>query len=58
MGEDYTRILNRQIQKYLSGAQITTELRAFLNAVDDNYKQYDRDRELLERSLEIGRAHV
>ncbi len=58
MGEDYTRILNRQIQKYLSGAQITTELRAFLNAVDDNYKQYDRDRELLERSLEFTSAEL
>lgn len=58
MSEDYTRILNRQIQKYLSGSPVTNELRAFLTAVNDNYKQYDRDRELLERSLEFTSAEL
>ena len=47
------RLLQRQIRKYLSGADLQS-LDAFLQAVGNSYDHYERDRELLERSMDLS----
>lgn len=47
------RLLQRQIRKYLSGVD-TDSMQAFLEAVGNSYDHYERDRELLERSMDLS----
>ena len=47
------KLLERQIKKYLQHIE-QSELTAFLKAVDDAYEQADKDRLMLERSLELS----
>ena len=53
MMTDFSRTLRRQIQKYLGTRGDDPELAAFLNAVNESYRLSDRDREMLERSLDL-----
>ncbi len=49
------RLLKRQLRKHLGLERPEDpDLLAFVKAVDDSYQQLDRDREMLERSLEIS----
>lgn len=57
MTEPTHRLLQRQVRKWLAG-QDTTELQAFLSAVDAAYHQADADRALVERSLELSSAEL
>ncbi len=58
MDPEYTKTLKRQIQKYLSDRAITPDLLNFLSAVDGSYKQFDRDRDLVERALDLTSAEL
>lgn len=48
------RLLKRQMEEYLSNAVLTDDLQAFLAAVNQAYFNQDKDRSLLERSIEIS----
>jgi two-component system cell cycle sensor histidine kinase/response regulator CckA len=49
------RLLQRQIRKYLGGGrQLSAELSQFLEAVDEAYDQFETDRKLVERSMELS----
>lgn len=48
------KILERQIKKYLAGAPMTPEFKSFLDAIDTAYNNFDEDRKLLDRSVEIS----
>jgi hypothetical protein len=49
------RLLLRQIRKYLGGeGQPSAELSRFLEAVDEAYDQFETDRKLVERSMELS----
>ena len=49
------RLLQRQIRKHLGGEkQLTAELSRFLEAVDEAYGQFETDRKLVERSMELS----
>ena len=48
-------LLRRQMKKYCGSADdVPSELAAFLEAVSDAYFEFDTDREMLERSLELS----
>jgi PAS domain S-box-containing protein len=48
-------LLKRQIKKYFGDqSNIPKELQSFLGAVDAAYQQFDMDREMVERSLELS----
>src|SRR5688572_21274449 len=48
------RLLERQLRRLLGGVDVPPEWRAFVNAIDDAYRQADAERVLLERALEIS----
>jgi signal transduction histidine kinase len=48
------RLLARQLKRHLGAERVPDELRDFVAAVDAAYAQYDQDRAMLERSLEIS----
>jgi len=49
------KLLKRQIAKYLKGrTEFPKDLQNFLGAVSDAYKQYDEERDLLNRALELS----
>ncbi|MDX1453526.1 MAG: EAL domain-containing protein [Oleiphilaceae bacterium] len=48
------RLLTRQIKKHLGEVANRPELQAFLSAVNEAYEQADRDRTLLERSIDLS----
>jgi two-component system, cell cycle sensor histidine kinase and response regulator CckA len=48
-------ILARQLKRYLGGpAAVPPEWKPFLQAVNDAYREFDKDRGMLERSLELS----
>lgn len=47
-------LLKRQIKRHLGKDKIPPEWESFLHAVDSAYEQFDDDREMLERSLELS----
>lgn len=58
MDQGYSRTLRRQIQKYLRENENIPGMEDFLQAVNDTYRFSDRDRELLERTLELTSAEL
>ncbi|MGL2992585.1 PAS domain S-box protein [Flavobacterium sp. TSSA_36] len=49
---DFHKLLQKQIQKYLpSGWSETPEANTFLNAVNDSYASFERDKELMNHSF-------
>jgi Signal transduction histidine kinase regulating C4-dicarboxylate transport system len=51
---DYHKLLKRQLSKYIGEEKIPEEYKAFLEAVNSAYIEFDKDRILLERSIEIS----
>ena len=49
-----SKLLNRQIKKYLRGAPIPKEMEGLLAIVDDAYNHYEENRQLSQRALEIS----
>jgi diguanylate cyclase (GGDEF)-like protein/PAS domain S-box-containing protein len=48
-------LLKRQLKRHLSGADaLPLECKDFLDAVDEAYRQFDGDRAMLERSLDLS----
>jgi len=48
-------LLKRQLKKYLGEkGPLPEELKTFIDSIDQAYKQFDEDREMLERSLELS----
>lgn len=47
-------LLSRQVRRHLGSGALTPEIEAFIEAVDSAYRQFDDDREMLERSLELS----
>lgn len=43
----YHKLLEKQIKKYLNGLGNSAEVQNFLNAINDSYNSFDRDRELM-----------
>lgn len=51
----YHKLLRRQIGKYLDPTkQYPPEVEAFISAVDDSYRHYENDRELIERAMVLS----
>ena len=49
------KLLKRQLSKYLGGTEnLPAEMQRFLQTVSDSYDHYEKDRRLLERSIEIS----
>jgi len=48
------RLLKRQVENHLNGVEITNEMRTFISAVNEAYISQDKDRSLLERSIDIS----
>lgn len=48
------KLLQRQLNKHLGEFQHDPRLAAFLKAVGESYEHFDRDRQLLERSMNIS----
>lgn len=49
------KILNRQIKRYLGNQpKLNSKVTGLLQAVSQTYEEFDRDRKLIERSLEIS----
>lgn len=58
MEQGYSKTLRRQIQKYLQEREHLPGMEEFLQAVNDTYRFSDRDRELLERTLELTSSEL
>lgn len=52
--EKLHRLLDRQIRRHLPGGEVRDDLLPFLEAVNSAYFQFDDDRGMLERSLEVS----
>jgi signal transduction histidine kinase len=52
--DEYHKLLTRQLAKYIGDDEIPENFRPFLDAVNSAYKEFERDKTLLERSLEIS----
>jgi len=48
------RLLKRQVAGHLNGVEITNEMKTFILAVNEAYISQDKDRSLLERSIDIS----
>jgi two-component sensor histidine kinase len=52
---NHHKLLRRQIGKYLDPTkQYPPEIEAFISAVDDSYRHYETDRELIDRAMKIS----
>ena len=55
MTETFHNLLLRQIKRHFGSVdKIPSELMAFISSVNTAYREYDTDREMLERSLELS----
>lgn len=52
--EKLHRLLRRQVEKHLGNIELTAELEDFILAVNQAYINQDKDRSLLERSIDIS----
>jgi len=48
------RLLKRQIKNHLDNIELTAELQSFISAINQAYITQDKDRSLLERSIDIS----
>ncbi|MFT4594969.1 MAG: serine phosphatase RsbU (regulator of sigma subunit) [Bacteroidia bacterium] len=53
-----SKLLNRQIRKYLRGAPIPQEVEGLLGIIDDAYKHYEENIVLLQRALELSSVEL
>lgn len=54
MMDNLHRLLKRQIESHLGSTELTKELQSFILAVNEAYISQDKDRSLLERSIDIS----
>jgi len=54
MMDNLHRLLKRQIKNHLGNSELTNELQSFILAVNQAYITQDKDRSLLERSIDIS----
>ncbi len=54
----YNKLLQRQIQKHLNATNIPVEFLPLLQVISDSYEHYERDRLMLERSMEISSSEM
>lgn len=48
------KLLKRQLQKYLGLSEIPEDFSKLLNVISESYDHYEKDRRLIERSIEIS----
>ena len=54
MMDNLHRLLKRQVESHLGSTQLTKELQSFILAINEAYISQDKDRSLLERSIDIS----
>ncbi len=52
--DEYHKLLKRQLSKYIGDDEIPENFKPFLEAVNSAYIEFERDKTLLERSLDIS----
>lgn len=52
--DDYHKLLKRQLSKYIGEDEIPEKYKALLDAVNSAYIEFDKDRALMERSIEVS----
>jgi signal transduction histidine kinase len=52
--DEYHKLLKRQLVKYIGDDEIPENFKPFLDAVNSAYNEFERDKELLERSLDVS----
>lgn len=52
--DEYHKLLKRQLAKYIGDDEIPENFKPFLDAVNSAYNEFERDKTLLERSLDIS----
>ncbi len=52
--KEYTRLLKRQINKYLADVEQTPSVKAFLDAINNSYLYYEEDMRLTHRTTQIS----
>jgi len=52
--EDFHKLLKRQLSKYIGEEEIPEKFKSFLDAVNSAYIEFEKDRILMERSLDIS----
>jgi signal transduction histidine kinase len=57
MTENLHRLLARQVRKHLQ-EPISPEVQQLLSAINESYEHYDRDRQLLDRAMELSSAEL
>ena len=53
-----SKLLNRQIRKYLRGAPIPKEMEALLAIISDAYNHYEENLKLLQRAIELSSVEL
>lgn len=55
MSSEYNRLLKRQIKKYLTaGLEDDERIRVFIDAINDSYNAFERDKRLSEHAFEVS----
>lgn len=49
----FNKLLERQINKFLQGKELSVDCLKFLEAISNSYDHYEEDRNMLERSMEL-----
>ena len=52
--EDFHKLLKRQLSKYIGEDEIPEKFKPFLDAVNSAYIEFEKDKILMERSLDIS----
>ena len=52
--DEYHKLLKRQVVKYIGDGEIPENFKSFLEAVNSAYIEFEKDKTLLERSLDIS----
>jgi len=55
---EYHKILKRQLEKYLQGHEPPAEMKSLFEAINQFYYHTDRDREMLERAMEVSSTEL
>lgn len=58
MRDQYHKVLRRHLEKYWKEQPITPEMSALLTAIDQSFVYYDRDRDLMERAMEVSSTEL
>lgn len=58
MSHGFHKVLKRHLEKYWKNEPITPELQALLDAINQSFIYYERDREMMERAMEVSSAEL